>query len=381
MKEYEGKARPSGMVFDKVDLWVRVVDLPPDKRTEAFGKALGNWLGEVVKADADKDGIARGNQLWIRAKIDVYEPLIHGFYLKKSKEEKLGTWFDFYYEKVPHFFFEYGRLVHRAGFCEPPIDSSSQWGGWLRASPGRNTSKDTSAGGATSSGNSRSHSMYDDGTRQGHRDEQVRVRDIPTKRNLNSQFSQSAENRTGGQSKPRDGEVNSPRCDKTKGADGGEHDLREGLEMRREQNLRDKLIDTNLERERRYARDVSWERKGKDSVEFPPRGHHAHAYDRADQPRGAGVHRQDGRRRGYYVRKPRQSPAYDHCESQRDRISFENRKRRPWKVRVAKGDIDRIHEQDACIRDTRRKTSTMFDRISDNMDRSADPEERGLPEQ
>ena len=42
MKKYEGDKRPSEMIFDKVDVWVRISDLPPDKRTEAFGRALGD---------------------------------------------------------------------------------------------------------------------------------------------------------------------------------------------------------------------------------------------------------------------------------------------------------------------------------------------------
>ena len=47
LKEYEGNKQPSDMVFDTVDVWVRVDDLYPDKRTEKFGKALGNWLGAM----------------------------------------------------------------------------------------------------------------------------------------------------------------------------------------------------------------------------------------------------------------------------------------------------------------------------------------------
>lgn len=72
MKDYEGDKRPSEMIFDKIDIWVRVTDLPPDKRTEAFGKALGNWLGEIVRVDVDREGFARGNQLRVRAKISVF---------------------------------------------------------------------------------------------------------------------------------------------------------------------------------------------------------------------------------------------------------------------------------------------------------------------
>lgn len=61
MKNYEGNVRPSEMIFDKFDIWVRVTDLRLDKRTAAFSKALGNWLGEVVRVDVDKDGFARGS--------------------------------------------------------------------------------------------------------------------------------------------------------------------------------------------------------------------------------------------------------------------------------------------------------------------------------
>lgn len=104
LKEYDGNTRPSEMIFDKVDIWVRVTDLPLDKRNEVFGNALGNWLGEVVKVDVDKEGVARGKHLRVQARISVHEPLVRGFYLKSSQEDKLGTWFDFFYEKVPHFF-------------------------------------------------------------------------------------------------------------------------------------------------------------------------------------------------------------------------------------------------------------------------------------
>ena len=103
LKEYESNIRPFVILFYKVDVWVRVYDLPQGKRTEAFGCALGNWLGEVVKVDVDKEGLARGSQLRVRARISIYEPLVRCFQLKTSQEDKVGTWFDFHYEKIPHF--------------------------------------------------------------------------------------------------------------------------------------------------------------------------------------------------------------------------------------------------------------------------------------
>ena len=140
LKDYDGKMRPSKMVFDSFEGWVRVKDLPLDGRCEEFGRMLGNWLGEVVKVDVDKDGFAKGQFLRVRANISVYEPLVRGFNLKESVEDKVGTWFDFHYEKIPHFCFECGRLVHVNGVGEPPMDKEAQWGEWLRASPGRNSS-------------------------------------------------------------------------------------------------------------------------------------------------------------------------------------------------------------------------------------------------
>ncbi|KAE8814279.1 hypothetical protein D1007_08342 [Hordeum vulgare] len=65
IKNYEGGTRPSEMVFDKIEVWFQVHDLSPDMWTEELGKALGNWMGEVVRVDVDKDGVARSNQLQV----------------------------------------------------------------------------------------------------------------------------------------------------------------------------------------------------------------------------------------------------------------------------------------------------------------------------
>ena len=48
---------------------------------------------------------------------------------------------------------------------------------------------------------------------------------------------------------------------------------------------------------------------------------------------------------------------------------------------MAKDDPDRQRIGDAFIRDTRRKTSTVFERISTQVDTSADPANQGRREQ
>ncbi|KAE8797934.1 hypothetical protein D1007_26835 [Hordeum vulgare] len=196
LKDYDGKTRPSEMIFDTVDVWVRVEDLPLDKRTKEFGEVLGNWLGEVVKVDVESDGFAKGKYLIVRVKISVYEPLVRYFNLKESKEDDEGTWFNFSYEKIPHFCFECGRLVHAEGKCDPPVDKSAQWGEWLRASPGRiSIGKGGGYGGAASS------SFSGESSRTGASDPirfpSARVRDLPTKRNIQKELSQASYSHTG----------------------------------------------------------------------------------------------------------------------------------------------------------------------------------------
>ncbi|KAE8796883.1 hypothetical protein D1007_28007 [Hordeum vulgare] len=200
-EEYDGGTRPSEMVFDTVEIWVRVHDLPPDKRTEEFGNALGNWLGKVVRVDVDEEAKAKGQHLRVRAQISVFEPLVRGFFLNSSREEKSKLWFDFHYEKVPHFCFECGRLVHVNGVCAPPLDSSSQWGGWLRASSDKHGgSKGGSQGGGGGSNNSMGNGRQGDSDQFAHR--MNRVRDLPTKRNLHSEFSCIGDSRTGEEYRP-----------------------------------------------------------------------------------------------------------------------------------------------------------------------------------
>lgn len=91
LREYEGNTRPLEMVFSSIDVWVRIKDMPPDKRCDAFGKALGNWLGEVIKVDVDKDGWANGKYLRVRAKVPLFEPLVRFFFFATPMKTKKGS--------------------------------------------------------------------------------------------------------------------------------------------------------------------------------------------------------------------------------------------------------------------------------------------------
>lgn len=100
---------------------------------------------------------------------------------------------------------------------------------------------------------------------------------------------------------------------------------------------------------------------------------HRDAYSR-DPDLGTGSRTQGSteRRRGTYVRKAR--PNYVPSSQTRGQPKYdqESRKRGPKQVWVAKDDPDRHVPNDAFICDTRRKTSTVFDRISENS-KAVDP--------
>jgi hypothetical protein len=44
VKEYDGSIRPSDMVFDSLEMWVRVLDLPMDMMNRAYGSSLVTGL-------------------------------------------------------------------------------------------------------------------------------------------------------------------------------------------------------------------------------------------------------------------------------------------------------------------------------------------------
>lgn len=345
-----------------------------------------------MKVDTDKDGAARGKDLRVRVKIPVHEPLVRCFNLKKSKDDTVGTWFDFSYEKVPHFCFDCGRLVHVGGACIPPIDSSDQWGEWLRASPGRNNSgKEGSVGGAASNSNSFVSTQGGEGLRPKH-ESPPKMRDLQTKRNLTTDFVNAAESCTGGHSRQPRGEVNSPRKENQKKDVTRGTDLRQGLEQRREKDMRDKLMEQGQFRQGGDRRDEFSYRKGKDPYFAYEQERHADLrrgykteYGKpGGEPGMHGKHDMHGglgRRRDYYVRKHREGAEVHHSRSAQEKDEHESKKRRPRQMWVAKGDGDRQGTHDALIRDTRRKTSSVFERISEQNDQAADPEQRGRRDQ
>ncbi|KAK1666142.1 hypothetical protein QYE76_054301 [Lolium multiflorum] len=192
LKDWAGSA---DMVFNSMDIWVRVLDLPMDMMNRFYGELFGNWVGKFISVDVDEDGYAWGKDLRIRATVRVDQPLLRGVSVRRSEEDVEGSWFDLKYEKVPHFCFDCGCVVHPMEGCSAAKeeDGMQQWGEWLRASPRKSFKSAVTARPSVSSSSYGNRSFEYEGIGRGG----VSIRDVPPRRNLSREFSQSSSSRTG----------------------------------------------------------------------------------------------------------------------------------------------------------------------------------------
>lgn len=119
LKEYDEKLKPLDISFDRMPIWVRLLDLPLGwMNAERGSKAMG-LLGEVIKMDVHADGKASGPYLRARVGIEVIKPIRRGVLLKTDKK-KPPEWFAAQYEKLPFFCFSCGVMGHSEIECRNP---------------------------------------------------------------------------------------------------------------------------------------------------------------------------------------------------------------------------------------------------------------------
>lgn len=56
MQDYDERLRPSKIVFDRMDIWVRILNVPLGWMNETRGGRTMGLVGEVKKMDVDKNG-------------------------------------------------------------------------------------------------------------------------------------------------------------------------------------------------------------------------------------------------------------------------------------------------------------------------------------
>jgi len=143
LREVEESTPPTQMDFSLSPCWVQVRDIPLICMNKEVGNKIGETIGMVEEVDVSGNGPGRGSSLRIKIQIDITKPLERGRALWLNG--KL-VWVNFRYEKLPHFCFNCGRIVHIREQCSESREAKQEgeeepkrWGTWLRAEEVRPT--------------------------------------------------------------------------------------------------------------------------------------------------------------------------------------------------------------------------------------------------
>lgn len=121
---------PQKMNFNSERLWVQMHDLPLVCMNREQGQILGGTIGRVVEVDTKVDESGWGMFLSILIEINFLKPLVRG---RTIIIKEKAHWIPIKYEKLPHFYFRCGCMVHNESGCKGKVESEAQSGACLRA--------------------------------------------------------------------------------------------------------------------------------------------------------------------------------------------------------------------------------------------------------
>lgn len=117
LQHYDEHLKQSEIKFDRMEIWVRILNLPLGWMNQYRGEWAMSLVGTVMNMDMDKDGKASGSFLQARVAIEVAKPLRRGELLKTMNEGNL-EWIDIQYEKLPFFCLACGIMGHSELECD-----------------------------------------------------------------------------------------------------------------------------------------------------------------------------------------------------------------------------------------------------------------------
>lgn len=96
--------------------------LPLELMNKAAGEEIGAMIGEVLMVDAEEDGMAFGECLRIKIRLDVCKPLMHGVMIDLGdEEEERKLWCPLSYEFLSDFCYTCGLIGHTDQLCETQL--------------------------------------------------------------------------------------------------------------------------------------------------------------------------------------------------------------------------------------------------------------------
>jgi len=119
LKPYDERLSADEIIFDRMEIWVRILKLPLGWMNQQRGTRSMSLIGHVVKMDVDGDGKASGAFLRARVAIELDKPLRRGVLLRMSKMEE-PKWFEAHYERLPYYCFSCGLMCHSKIDCPHP---------------------------------------------------------------------------------------------------------------------------------------------------------------------------------------------------------------------------------------------------------------------
>ncbi|KAK3211147.1 hypothetical protein Dsin_015853 [Dipteronia sinensis] len=106
-----GEEVVNDMLFNWVDFWVRIHNIPSICMTEEIGYFLGNMIGEVKELDLETNYDGSGHFLRVRVKVQTKEPLQQSIRVDILGSGKVTTML-FRYERLLDFCFQCSHLGH-----------------------------------------------------------------------------------------------------------------------------------------------------------------------------------------------------------------------------------------------------------------------------
>lgn len=79
VQEYDEKLSASDIMFDCMESWVRILNLPLGWMNRSRGSRAMGLIGQVVTMDVDADGKASGAFLRARVAVEIDKPIRRGF--------------------------------------------------------------------------------------------------------------------------------------------------------------------------------------------------------------------------------------------------------------------------------------------------------------
>jgi hypothetical protein len=98
------------------------------------GEKIGNQIGQFMEADVNEDGMAIGEYLRVKVRIEINKPLMRGTNIQIGDTGRT-RWSPFEYEFLPEFCFTCGILGHDDKACEIQLAKGEvqRYGRWMKA--------------------------------------------------------------------------------------------------------------------------------------------------------------------------------------------------------------------------------------------------------